>query len=139
MDDRRKLYREEVTTAIEQCQAESRKYRRIRNGLQTLIMIGSASTNTIAALDTGKELTRQSVALTGISFAITVVAMFTGYYKFRERSYFLQQTADAIEEEINAVRLGIGPYREYGSGQEDEALKKFTQRVEDHRNEQRRR
>ncbi|WP_307659341.1 hypothetical protein [Streptomyces sp. V1I1] len=28
--------------------------------------------------------------------------MFTGYYKFRERSYFLQQTADAIEEEANA-------------------------------------
>lgn len=57
VDDRRKLYREEVTTAIEQYQADSRKYRRIHNGLQTLIMIGSASTTTIAALDTGKELT----------------------------------------------------------------------------------
>ncbi|WP_431983145.1 DUF4231 domain-containing protein [Streptomyces qinglanensis] len=139
LNDRRKLYREEVTTAIEQYQADSRKYRRIHNGLQTLIMIGSASTTTIAALDTGKQLTWQSVALTGISFAITVAAMFTGYYKFRERSYFLQQTADAIEEEANAVRLGIGPYSEYGPGQEGEALKKFTQRVEEHRNEQRRR
>lgn len=139
LDDRRKLYREEVTAAIEKYQADSRKYRAIHNGLQTLIMIGSASTTTIAALDTGKELTWQSVSLTVISFAITVAAMFTGYYKFRERSYFLQQTADAIEEETNAVRLGIGPYSEYGPGQEDEALKLFTQRVEDHRNEQRRR
>ncbi|WP_318274462.1 DUF4231 domain-containing protein [Streptomyces mirabilis] len=139
LDDRRKLYREEVTTAIEQYQADSRKYRRIHNSLQTLIMIGSASTTTIAALDTGKELTWQSVTLTVISFAITVAAMFTGYYKFRERSYFLQQTADAIEEEANAVRLGIGPYSEYGPGQEGEALKLFTQRVEQHRNEQRRR
>ncbi|MHB6912773.1 DUF4231 domain-containing protein [Streptomyces sp. DB-54] len=139
LDDRRKLYREEITTAIEQYQADSRKYRRIHNGLQTLIMIGSASTTTIAALDTGKELTWQSVTLTGISFAITVAAMFTGYYKFRERSYFLQQTADAIEEEANAVRLGIGAYSEYGPGREDEALKLFTQRVEEHRNEQRRR
>ncbi|MFE3995189.1 SLATT domain-containing protein [Streptomyces goshikiensis] len=139
VDERRKLYREEVTTAIEQYQADSRKYRTIHNGLQTLIMIGSASTTTIAALDTGKELTWQSVTLTAISFAITVAAMFTGYYKFRERSYFLQQTADAIEEEANAVRLGIGAYSEYGPGQEGEALKKFTQRVEEHRNEQRRR
>ncbi|WP_331722632.1 SLATT domain-containing protein [Streptomyces sp. NBC_00122] len=138
LDDRRKLYREEVTTAVEQYQADSRKYRRIHNGLQTLIMIGSASTTTIAALDTGKELTWQSVTLT-VSFAITVAAMFTGYYKFRERSYFLQQTADAIEEEANAVRLGIGAYSEYGRGQEGEALKLFTQRVEQHRNEQRRR
>ncbi|MCM2394385.1 DUF4231 domain-containing protein [Streptomyces albipurpureus] len=139
LDDRRKLYREEVTTAIEQYQAESRKYRAIHNSLQILIMVGSASTTTIAALDTGRQLTWQSVTLTVISFAITVAAMFTGYYKFRERSYFLQQTADAIEEEANAVRLGIGPYNEYGPGQEGEALKKFTQRVEEHRNEQRRR
>ncbi|WP_405842461.1 DUF4231 domain-containing protein [Streptomyces platensis] len=139
LDDRRKVYREEVTTAIEQYQADSRKYRRIHNSLQSLIMIGSASTTTIAALDTGKELTWQSVTLTVISFAITVAAMFTGYYKFRERSYFLQQTADAIEEEANAVTLGIGPYSEFGPGREDEALKLFTQRVEEHRNEQRRR
>jgi hypothetical protein len=139
LPDRRSLYREEVTTAIEKYQADSRKYRRIHNSLQSLIMIGSASTTTIAALDTGKELTWQSVTLTVISFAITVAAMFTGYYKFRERSYFLQQTADAIEQEANAVTLGIGPYSEYGPDREDEALKLFTHRVEDHRNEQRRR
>ncbi|WP_326758630.1 DUF4231 domain-containing protein [Streptomyces phaeochromogenes] len=137
--DRRHLYREEIDTAIEQYQADSRKYRRIHNSLQTLIMIGAASTTTIAALDTGKQLTWQSVSLTAISFAITVAAMFTGYYKFRERSYFLQQTADAIEEEVNAVTLGIGPYSEFGDVGEVEALKLFTQRVEGHRNEQRRR
>ncbi|MEU3110285.1 DUF4231 domain-containing protein [Streptomyces albidoflavus] len=136
---RRNVYREDVASLVEQYQADSRRYRSIHNRLQTLVMVGSASTTTIAALDTGKELTWQSVTLTAISFAITVAAMFTGYYKFRERSYFLQQTADAIEEEANAVRLGIGPYSEYGPGQEDEALKKFTQRVEEHRNEQRRR
>ncbi|MFI1869957.1 DUF4231 domain-containing protein [Streptomyces jumonjinensis] len=139
LPDRRSLYSEEVTTAIEQYQADSRKYRRIHNGLQSLIVIGSASTTSIAALDTGRELTWQSVTLTVISFAITMTAMFTGYYKFRECSYFLQQTADAIEEEVSAVALGIGPYSEYGPGQEDEALKLFTQRVEEHRNEQRRR
>ncbi|WDN54948.1 hypothetical protein [Streptomyces clavuligerus] len=49
-----------------------------------------------------------------LSFAITVAAMFTGCYKFRGRSYFLQQTVDAFEEEANAVRLGIGPCSEYG-------------------------
>lgn len=127
---RRNMYREDVASLVEQYQADSRRYRSIHNRLQTLIMIGSASTTTIAALNTGKELTWQSVSLTVISFAITVAAMFTGYYKFRERSYFLQQTADAIEEEANAVRLGIGHCSEYGPGQEDEVLKKFPQRVE---------
>lgn len=136
---RRGLYREDVAALVEQYEADSRKYRTIHNRLQTLIMVGSASTTTIAALDTGKDLTWQSASLTFISFAITVAAMFTGYYKFRERSYFLQQTADAIEEEANAVTLGIGSYRKFGPEQEQEALKLFTQRVEDHRNEQRRR
>ncbi|MFE9404023.1 hypothetical protein ACFYNY_19875 [Streptomyces sp. NPDC006530] len=75
----------------------------------------------------------------GVSFAITIAAMFTSYYKFRERSYFLQQTADLIEEEANAVRLGIGANSEYGSGQEDEAPKKFIHLTEEQRNEQRRR
>ncbi|MER6273946.1 DUF4231 domain-containing protein [Streptomyces sp900105755] len=136
LHDRRDLYREEVTTAIEKYQPDSRRYRRIHNSLQSLIMVGSASTTTIAALDTGNELTWQSITLTGVSFAITVAAMFTGYYKFRERGYFLQQTADAIEQEANAVTLGIGPYSEFGEDREAEALKLFTQRVEDHRNEQ---
>ncbi|WP_345045767.1 DUF4231 domain-containing protein [Streptomyces sannanensis] len=139
LSERRLLYREDTAGIIEQYQADSRKYRRVHNSLQSLIMIGSAATTTIAALETGKELTWQSIALTGISFAITLAAAFTGYYKYRERSYFLQQTADAIEEEANAVALGVGPYSEFGTDQQQEALKLFTQRVEDLRNEQRRR
>ncbi|MET9293904.1 DUF4231 domain-containing protein [Streptomyces sp. NPDC003077] len=139
LSERRLLYREDITGVIEQYQSDSRKYRRVHNILQSLIIIGSAATTTIAALDTGKELTWQSVSLTGISFAITLAAAFTGYYKYRERSFFLQQTADDIEKEANAVALGIGPYSEFEPAQEQESLKLFTQRVEDLRNEQRRR
>ncbi|MFG2426118.1 DUF4231 domain-containing protein [Streptomyces sp. NPDC048448] len=137
--ERRLLYREDIVDVVERYQAESRRYRRVHNSLQTLITVGSALTTAIAALDTGKELTWQSVTLTAVSFAVTLASAFTGYYKYRERSYFLQQTADAIEEESNAVSLGVGPYREFGTSQEQEALKLFTERVEDLRNEQRRR
>ncbi|MFF9127922.1 DUF4231 domain-containing protein [Streptomyces sp. NPDC014889] len=137
--ERRLLYREDIVEVVERYQAESRRYRRVHNSLQTLITVGSALTTAIAALDTGKELTWQSVTLTAVSFAVTLASAFTGYYKYRERSYFLQQTADAIEEESNAVSLGVGPYREFGASQEQEALKLFTERVEDLRNEQRRR
>jgi hypothetical protein len=139
LQERRLLYREDITGVIEQYQADSRKYRRVHNALQSLIMTGSALTTAIAALDVGKELTWQSGLLTGISFAITLAAAFTGYYKYRERSYFLQQTADDIEKEANAVALGTGPYSDFAPDQEQDALKLFTQRVEDLRNEQRRR
>ncbi|MFD7262670.1 SLATT domain-containing protein [Streptomyces sp. NPDC059874] len=86
------MYREDVQGLIEKYSHDSRKYRRVHNSLQNLIMVGSASTTTIAALDTGQALTWQSITLLFISFAITVAAMINGYYKFRERSYFLQQT-----------------------------------------------
>ncbi|UXX97430.1 SLATT domain-containing protein [Streptomyces sp. AD2-2] len=139
LKERRSLYREDVAGVIEQHREDSRKYRLVHNALQNLIMIGSAATTTVAALDTGGKLTWQNVTIVAIGFTVTLSAAFTGYYKYRERSYFLLQTADAIEEEANAVTLGIGPYKDFGPDEEQQALKLFTQRVEDHRNEQRRR
>ncbi|MFI0860375.1 DUF4231 domain-containing protein [Streptomyces smyrnaeus] len=137
LTERRRLYREDVAGIAEQYQADSRKYRRVHNSLQSLIMIGSVGTTTIAAFDIGKQLTWQSVSLTAISSAIALAAAFAGYYKYRERSYFLQRTADDIEKEATAVTLGIGPYGDLEHDQEQEALKLLTQRVEDLRNEQR--
>jgi hypothetical protein len=139
VQERRSLYREDVAGVIEQHRNDSRKYRRVHNTLQNLIMIGSASTTVVAALDTRNEYTWQNITIVSIGFIVTVAAAFTGYYKYRERSYFLLQTADAVEEEANAYTLGVGPYKDFGLDEDHEALKLFTQRVEDHRNEQRRR
>ncbi|MFB7294078.1 DUF4231 domain-containing protein [Actinacidiphila glaucinigra] len=135
---RRHLYRESVADLIEQYRSESRRYRRVHNSLQVLVMIGSASSTTVAALDWGHQPTWQGITLTSVSFAITLASAFTGYYKYRERSYFLQQTADAIEEQANALILGIGDYAQF-KGKEEAALARFTHNVERLRNEQRRR
>ncbi|MFF8604188.1 DUF4231 domain-containing protein [Streptomyces sp. NPDC015232] len=139
LKERRSLYREDVAGVIEQHRTDSRKYRFIHNMLQNLIMIGAASTTTVAALDTRNQFTWQNITIVAIGFTVTLAAAFTGYYKYRERSYFLLQTADAIEEEANAFTLGVGPYSDFDADQEQQALKLFTQRVEEHRNEQRRR
>ncbi|AZP22776.1 SLATT domain-containing protein [Streptomyces aquilus] len=108
LNERRSLYREDVAGVIEQHRADSRKYRLVHNALQNLIMTGSAATTTVAALDTGGKLTWQNVTIVAIGFAVTLAAAFTGYYKYRERSYFLLQTADAIEEEANAKPAAEG-------------------------------
>lgn len=71
-----------------------------------------------------------------LGFTVTLAAAFTGYYK---RSYFLLQTADSFEEEANAFTLGVGPHSDFRPDQEQQALKLSTQRVEEHRNELRRR
>jgi Protein of unknown function (DUF4231) len=136
VEHRRRLYRQEVADIIEQFQRESRKYRRIHNSLQSLIMVGATATTTVASLNTATDLSWQNVITVAISFAITLAATFTGYYKFRERSYFLRETADAIEEQVNALSLGIGEYKDLD---EVKALRQFTIKVEGLRNEQRRR
>ncbi|GLX41191.1 hypothetical protein Sros01_72640 [Streptomyces roseochromogenus] len=136
--EQRGMYREELVEVIENYQAESRKYRRVHNSLQSLIMIGSTTITTVAALD-AKEWNWQTITVIALGFSVTLASTFTGYYKYRERSYFLQQTADAIEEEANALVLGVGEYGVFGEDEQDQALAKFTQRVETLRNEQRRR
>lgn len=120
--DRRNLYREEVTDLIEQFRADSRRYLRVHNSLQILVMTGSAGSTTVAALQWGQQPTWQGITLTGISFAITLASAFTGYYKYRERSYFLQETADSIEEQANALTLGVG---DYASLKDADALARF--------------
>ncbi|MEJ8654919.1 DUF4231 domain-containing protein [Streptomyces sp. MS1.AVA.3] len=138
LTERRSMYREDTADVIAQYGRESRHYRRVHNSLQSLVMVGSTAMTTIAALSQ-QDWSWQSVSVVVLGFSVTLASAFTGYYKYRERSYFLRQTADAIEEELNAVMLGVGDYSQFTEAQEGEALAKFTQRVEALRNEQRRR
>jgi hypothetical protein len=71
-----------------------------------------------------------------ISILVTISAGFTGYFKYRERSFNLQQTADNIEQEYTAVNLTIGPYK---GKSPQEALVLFAERVEALKVEQRKR
>ncbi|MER6274534.1 DUF4231 domain-containing protein [Streptomyces sp900105755] len=135
LGDRRRRYRDDVHGIIQQYQGESRRYRRVHNSLQTLIMVGSAVVTTVSSLDT-EPLTWQRILTIAVSFTITVSAAITGYYKYRERAYFLQQTADAIEEQLNGYEYGVGDYE---AEDPDAALALLTKNVEDLRNEQRRR
>ncbi|MGX1483176.1 hypothetical protein RKD45_002252 [Streptomyces griseus] len=136
--ERRGLYREDLAEVVAQYQREGRRYRRVHNALQSLVMVGSTTMTTLAALE-AKEWNWRTVSVISLGFCVTLASAFTGYYKYRERSYFLRQTADAIEEEMNALSLGVGEYAQFGQDDADQALALFTSRVEALRNEQRRR
>ncbi|MEU4221868.1 SLATT domain-containing protein [Actinoplanes sp. NPDC026623] len=96
--------------------------------------MGSLATSTLTALAVEQGRYRWIPIFT--SFAVGAAAGFTGYFKFRERGFYLQQTADAIEHEYSAVELSIGPYRTQSSG---DALAVFVAEVERLRLEQRKR
>ncbi|MFF0832656.1 SLATT domain-containing protein [Streptomyces sp. NPDC003344] len=134
-ETRRHVYRESVPGAIEQYRADGLRYRRIHNFFQSIIIIGSLATSTAASL--AETPAPYKWITVGTSFAVGLAAGFTGYFKFRERSFYLQQTADAIEEEYDAVNLKVGRYR--GSADDAAALLDFTERVETLKNDQRKR
>ncbi|MFF8677231.1 DUF4231 domain-containing protein [Streptomyces sp. NPDC015237] len=134
-ETRRHIYRETIPGAIEQYRADGLRYRRIHNFFQSVIIIGSLATSTAASLaETPAPFKWITV---GTSFSVGLAAGFTGYFKFRERSFYLQQTADSIEEEYDAVNLKVGRYK--GTADDAAALLDFTERVEILKNDQRKR
>ncbi|MGW9299472.1 hypothetical protein ACWHA3_01425 [Streptomyces cyaneofuscatus] len=72
----------------------------------------------------------------GLTMLVAICAGITGFYKFRERSFNLQQTADSIEEHANAFHLALPPYDNTDPAVN---LALLTARVETLRVEQRRR
>lgn len=127
-------YHLDVMNTIEEYRDGARKYRRIHNRFQTVIIIGSLGTTAIstAAVRYGNV---DWVAV-GVSFAVGISAGMTGYFKFRERSMNLQQAADDLEQEHKAVELGIRAYRKLP---DDERLVEFAERAEQIKDQQRKR
>lgn len=132
--NRQFAYSESVPEELEQLRGESHRYRRRHNFFQLLIIIGSiANAGAQAFSDTTQPL--KSIII-GLTMLVAICAGITGYYKFRERSFNLQQTADSIEEHANAFRLGLAPYNGTDSAAN---LALLTAKVESLRVEQRRR
>lgn len=106
---RRLSYREDANTEIDRFRSESRGYRRISNTLQGIVIIGSlAATGTSGV---AAALMNVRWATLGITFVVGIASGFTGYFKYKERSFYLQQTADAIESESDAYEVGVGRYK----------------------------
>lgn len=131
---RQYAYKEDIPRELDQLRKESGYYRRIHNGFQAVIIIGSLGTTTAASLaETPSTLKWVTV---GLSFTVGLSAGFTGYFKYKERGFYLQQTADSIEQNMTAFELGASPYDDVD---ENRNLSKLTREVETLRVEQRKR
>jgi Protein of unknown function (DUF4231) len=132
---RRISYKDEAREDIDEFRAESTRYRRVNNMLQAVLIIGSLAATGTAAL-TGSVPNIRWVTL-GMTFVVGIASGFMGYFKYKERSFYLQQTADAIESEWEAVEVGIGRYEKYDN--EEERLAQFVEEVHHLKSEQKKR
>ena len=130
-------YKEEIPETIKNFRRESKRYRREANIFQILIIVGSVLTTGVSSLAAGLGLNDVLRWIApAISIVVAISAGIVAYFKFKERSFSLQQTADAIEQEYENVGLGIGYYKDK---KPEEALKLFAERVQFLKDEQKKR
>lgn len=132
---RRVAYKEDAFAEIERLRSESNNYRRTNNALQAILIIGSLAATGISGV-IGEILWLRWVTLV-ITFIVGISSGFMGYFKYKERSFYLQQTADAIESEWEAVETGVGRYKKVES--EEDALADFVEEVHRLKSEQKKR
>jgi hypothetical protein len=132
---RRIAYKDDAYADIDKFRAESTGYRNVNNVLQAVLIIGSLGATGTSALTASVPDIRW--ATLGITFIVGISSGFMGYFKYKERSFYLQQTADAIESEWEAVEVGIGRYKAFKT--EDERLAEFVEEVHKLKSEQKKR
>lgn len=129
-----KRYRDDVPDLISQFREDAGRTRKVHNRFQSIIIVGSVITSAIATASVSFIQARWLTV--GASAAVGLAAGFTGYFKYHERSFNSQQTADAIEREYEAVELRVGKYAKLS---ESDAYALFADTVERLRDEQNKR
>jgi hypothetical protein len=132
--ERRDGYREHIPRVIDRLRRDTRLYRRIHNWFQWGVFFASVGTTATTAFWETPQPGKTILIVLGsfLAFATAV----TGYFKFRERAYNLQQTADQVEQHATAFDLGIAPYADADAAVN---LERFAENVETLRMEQRKR
>ncbi|WP_159037276.1 DUF4231 domain-containing protein [Streptomyces specialis] len=136
-----RIYREASLDLIEQYRKGAARNRRVHNFFQVVIITGSITTSTLTAMNEGSNLALRIVT-SALSALVGVSAGITGYFKFRERGYNLQSTADDIEKHYNASQFMLDEYAAADAAHpltEHERLRMFARFVERLKEEQRKR
>jgi hypothetical protein len=135
-----RIYREASLDLIAQYRKGASRNRRVHNAFQLVIISGSIVTSTLTAMNQGSNKVL-AIATSTLSALVGISAGVTGYFKFRERGYNLQSTADEIEKHYNASQFMLDDY----AGQngvplaEVDRLRLFARYVERLKEEQRKR
>ncbi|MBB6121917.1 hypothetical protein [Nocardiopsis algeriensis] len=124
VQERRKSYREDAAFYVEELRRESAFYRRVSNLVQAVVIVGSLVGSFAAA--SSFFVREYSWFVAANSLAIGIASGFAGYWKYKERSFYAQQTADLVEHEIESFDLEVGRYE---SGEEDSKVLTFSKEI----------
>jgi len=131
-------YRTALWDEIDHFTKKANTSRRYSNVLQWTIIVGSvlaAALTTAGAASRSAQQARVIAAIT--SGVVSVSASAAGFFKYRERGFNEQMTADAIEKHRQAAELSIGEYANQKT--EVERLRLLATNIEGIKDEQRKR
>lgn len=132
---RRIAYKNESYEDIDKFRLESARYRRVNNILQGVLIVGSLAATAASALTA--QILNIRWATLGLTFLVGISSGFMGYFKYKERSFYLQQTADSIESEWEAYEVGVGRYKRIP--EEGERLAELVEEIHRLKSEQKKR
>lgn len=118
-------FKDDVVFYIEEQRANGSRNRTLNHVVQVTTIVGSLAATAVSSL---------SYAFTGIqwmtislTFIVGTASGLAAYFKYKDRSFYAQQTANAVEQELTAYRLHIARYKRIEDP--EEAQLEFLQEV----------
>jgi hypothetical protein len=106
--DARLAYQDDITFYVEELRRRGVRSRRANNIVQLITIIGSLAATAVASLAIANDLLGWFTP--AITFIVGTASGIAAIYKFKDRSFYAQQTANAIDQELSAHNLEIGRY-----------------------------
>lgn len=103
------LYQEGAPYYIDDLRARGVTSRRNNNVVQVITIVGSLAATGFSSLALSVDTLRWITP--ALTFVVGTASGLAAIFKFKDRSFYAQQTANAMEQEIDAHNLGIGRYR----------------------------
>lgn len=133
-NENRTIHKEEILLYVEELRHQARRNRRLNHIMQVTTIVGSLGATGLTSLSFAFGYVR--IASLTINFIVGVASGVAGYFKYKDRGFYAQQTADAIEQEWHALNLGIGRYKDKSK---NDSMTLFSEEVHRLRTEQKNR
>jgi hypothetical protein len=125
MIDHQSVFKEDIIFYIEELRANGTRSRRANHVMQVVTIVGSLAATGISSLAYAVGAIQWVTIV--LTFTVGTASGLAAYFKFKDRSFYAQQTANAIEQELTAFRLRIGRYKKIED--EEERKLEFLQEV----------
>jgi hypothetical protein len=127
-------YQDDILFYVSELRSRGMRSRRANNVVQIITIVGSLAATALGSLAIANDTFQwMSPAITFVVGAASGVA---AIYKFKDRSFYAQQTANAIDQELGAYNLGIGRYEVTTERSRDAARTMLVEEIHRLRTEQ---